>query len=387
MTIGKILKITSIENAFSNQLLVRPSGEANFTTLVQKLDRWCRRQGEDFSGTDHLVFLLIDGLGDRLLSRLGPDSFLKTNQKRTLKAVYPSTTSVALTTLATGLPPAEHGSPGWWAYLPQENLSITPLPFQERFTRTPLELDYRVVWNREPWLAKSQVATLAIQPKDFWNSTFSQYLRGFHPGFPYTAVEDCAAVVREHQSKNEDSFSLIYWPEFDSACHQFGCYAEETKAVMQRLDRAAEALAHSLCPRSTLVITADHGLIDIEPEKRLTLEADSEIARCLVVPPTGEPRNPIFHLKPGRSSEFVERFGERFQEQFNLICPSELPILLGGELSATAQQRFGDFVGVATVPVVLHYLPSGSTMKPGFIGYHGGLTPGEMWIPWIETQS
>jgi hypothetical protein len=366
--------------------LIDPCRGENFTGAVQSLDRWCRGEQRDFPNANHLVFLLIDGLGDRLLPKLGPDSFLKRNQRTTLKAVYPSTTSVALTTLATGLAPAVHGSPGWWAYLPQEKRSITPLPFQDRFTRAPLDLDYRVVWPKEPWMLNSKVDALAIHPEEFWNSTFSQYLRGFHPGAPYREVEECGALVQEHQAKKDQSFTLIYWPEFDAACHQYGCYAQETKAVFERLDQAVEDLVKHVAPGSTLAITADHGLLDIEPENKLILESDSDIARCLVVPPTGEPRNPIFHVLPGRKEEFVKLFGEKYEGLFSLRCQRELVSLLGGELSSTARERFGDFVGVATAPVVLHYRTAGARRKPTFVGYHGGLTPDEMLIPWIEIS-
>jgi Type I phosphodiesterase / nucleotide pyrophosphatase len=367
--------------------LIDPGGGENFTQAVQMLDRWCQADGNGFSGAKHLVFLLIDGLGDHLLSKLGPNSFLKQHQKKTLKAVYPSTTSVALTTLATGLAPAVHGSPGWWAYLPQLDRSITPLPFQDRFSRKTLEFDYKAVWPEEPWLLKSKVNTFAIQPGDFWDSTFSRYLRGFHPAAPYREVEECASLLQEHQAADHTTFTMLYWPEFDAACHEYGCYAEETEAIFHRIDLAVRQLSEKLAPSSTLAITADHGLLDIEPRDRLILEADSELLRCLLAPPTGEPRNPIFHVKPGKLDEFEGLFQERFQDQFSLITQNELPALLGGPLSVTAQQRFGDFVGVATAPVVLHYRAAGSHSKPTFVGYHGGLTAQEMHVPWIEIQT
>ena len=63
----------------------------------------------------HVVFVLCDGMGSAILEKhLPPDSFLRSrNDANRLRAVFPSTTPAALTTLATTQWPGRHGMPGW----------------------------------------------------------------------------------------------------------------------------------------------------------------------------------------------------------------------------------------------------------------------------------
>ena len=73
-----------------------------------------------------------------------------------------------------------------------------------------------------------------------------------------------------------------------------------------------------------------------------------------------------------------------FFESFELIESRKLQALLGGELRPVAKSRFGDFVGAALGPSVIHYRTGQDKKQPAFIGYHGGLTPEEMRIPLIS---
>jgi hypothetical protein len=63
----------------------------------------------------HIILILCDGMGNNILDlHLPPDAFLrKFNQPDKLRAVFPSTTPAALTTLATAQWPGQHGVPGW----------------------------------------------------------------------------------------------------------------------------------------------------------------------------------------------------------------------------------------------------------------------------------
>ena len=54
-------------------------------------------------------------MGVELLQQhLAPERFLRAGERSTqLRAVFPATTPAALTTLATGVFPGQHGLPGW----------------------------------------------------------------------------------------------------------------------------------------------------------------------------------------------------------------------------------------------------------------------------------
>ena len=67
------------------------------------------------SGRKHIVLILCDGMGNSILQNtLDKQSFLnRNNQQQRLRAVFPSTTPAALTSLATASWPGIHGMPGW----------------------------------------------------------------------------------------------------------------------------------------------------------------------------------------------------------------------------------------------------------------------------------
>ncbi len=68
-----------------------------------------------------------------MLNNLLPNSFLNSQVKDVATTVFPSTTSVVLTSLATGKYPTTHSVNGWFSYVAETNESIIPLPFINRF--------------------------------------------------------------------------------------------------------------------------------------------------------------------------------------------------------------------------------------------------------------
>jgi len=100
---------------------------ANFTDLASALATCCgvsvdsstssnnNLEQDIGTNTRHVLVILCDGMGNAILQKhLSEPSFLRRhNQSDRLRAVFPSTTPAALTTLATAQWPGQHGVPGW----------------------------------------------------------------------------------------------------------------------------------------------------------------------------------------------------------------------------------------------------------------------------------
>ncbi len=88
---------------------------------------------DDFSGVEKVVLFVIDGLGyNRLVSHMEKFKicFYDLAERGVLKAFsssFPSTTSTALTSIFTGLPPSVHGVIGFNMYLPDYGLIFNTL--------------------------------------------------------------------------------------------------------------------------------------------------------------------------------------------------------------------------------------------------------------------
>ena len=109
---------------------------AGGVTLTANAESMAAAIGE----SDHYVMVLLDGFGMHLVDRLHADDPLRAALAMELRTVFPSSTAPALTSIATGLWPAEHAVPGWWTHIPDAGLTATILPFAERFglEATPL---------------------------------------------------------------------------------------------------------------------------------------------------------------------------------------------------------------------------------------------------------
>jgi hypothetical protein len=137
---------------FEQGILVRPThDQPNVVHLVRALATLTgvrdvesspptRGIADVVGASEHLIFVLMDGLGVSTLSRLPKESFLTRSYRMTLNATCPSTTACALTSVATADYPNRHGVTGWFTHLPELEITILPLPFIERFKRQPLTI-------------------------------------------------------------------------------------------------------------------------------------------------------------------------------------------------------------------------------------------------------
>ena len=390
----------ALTNAFESGRLIRPdTGTPNFVDLVRVLAKLSGVRGIEESvhvsdmtqrigNAKHLIFVLVDGLGVNLLSKLPAHAFLREHAALEMRSVFPSTTACALTSLATGCWPSVHGVPGWWAYVEENNLSVTTLPFVERMTEAPLSnLPLSSLWPLESLAVRTPREYLAIQPAGIWNSIFSRYLRGRRPAMGYHSIPRAIdQLVRHMGSLDAPSYTYLYLPELDSACHEYGIDSAEVRHVLNLIERELERLASELCQGCCLIISADHGHLNVYPENRLALCSGDPILDLLKAPPAGEPRTPQFHVKDSMGDAFTVMFRERFGHCFALLSQDEasaMELYGPGPMSDHARRRFGDYVAVALDHVTLRYYARECDRESDHLGRHAGLDEAEMRIPLI----
>lgn len=390
-----------LARAFACGKLLPPVDDVpNFVDLTRALaaclgvDRFPRnphrqRVANFIGAADHLVFVLVDGMGVELMERLPSGSFLRSQQSMELRAICPSTTACALTTLATGHWPARHGVPGWWSYLEEKSLSVVTLPFQERHTETPLSalgVEVGEIWPFPSWMKELQRDCLSILPSGLPGSAFSRYSRGYTDGVGYKTIAEATSLIAQRVAQaRRPTYTYLYLPEFDAACHHHGVDSLEATRTLANIEDEIERLAITPRGRARLIVSADHGHIDVIEKDRFKLRDGDPMLALLKAVPSAEPRMPVFHVREGMADDFERMFRERFGEQFALLTAieAEKMRLFGPDpLSSLARRRFGDFIAVALERATLKYEPP-NPKKPDHIGYHAGLTPEEMRIPLI----
>jgi Type I phosphodiesterase / nucleotide pyrophosphatase len=340
----------------------------------------------------HLVFALVDGLGMNALGQLDPSAFLRRHLDRELRAVFPSTTASALTSLATGAWPGQHGIPGWWTHLPEYGLTSTVLPFVERFGGQPLS-ELGVTPERVfelPALASRYARDARVViPQVHVGSVYSDYTRGTVEALGAEHLEHAVDTVLERVRRADGpTYTYLYTPVVDTVSHLAGFSSSRVQETVRAVDAALERLADGAPVR--LVVSADHGHLETPDERKHLLGPDDRLlGGALAIPPAGEARVPMLFPAQRRVDEAAAAFRERFGERFALLSIDEVEDLrlLGPDpLSPTTRRRVGAFLAVSPGPDVIELaLPDGTA--PPIRGYHAGLTPAEMRIPLILAGS
>jgi len=385
---------------FDSGVLVRPSAQmTNFVDLTRALVRLAGATDvptgpgeadlvDKIGPVDHLIFLLIDGLGAELVRMLPEDSFMPQHIAGELQSVFLSTTACALTTLATADWPAVHGVPGWWTYIDNRNISVTTLPFEERTTRQPLSelgvspdelFPVPSVWSQ----MTHEVLTLL--PAHISNSVYSGYTSGGTLRTGYRDFRQALTLVcKRVETARAPTFTYLYLPELDELTHRRGARSPDVGQLLLQIDWQISSFVRVIAGRARIVISSDHGAADVTDERRFILDEDDPLAQHLLCQPTAEASVPVFHVKDGREEAFRAGFTERFGQHCALLTPDEaqaLKLLGPGPLGDVMRSRLGTFIGIAPQPIIFAVQPVSGSAK--HIGVHGGLTPQQMNVPLI----
>lgn len=388
---------TALSSLFSSGTLRRPEGETS-VHLFRALSRLCgntsfpvnkqvTRIKKAIGEYPHYVFVLIDGMGTSLDMYLPANGFFAQAERMEISSVYPSTTAVALTSQATGLWPAEHGVTGWHTYLPERDLTVLPLKASERFSRKTLksfDVPFREVVQPEsviPTYRRSKRVFMkkAIRGGDFAKWSFFGITRTGTNSFGESFDR-----LRDHLTNTQEpAFSHLYIDDLDSSSHRFGSSSQAVQSIISKIDGELLKLRNDAGAHVRFIITADHGHIDVDPERHYLLHQSDPLLSLVKAPQSGESRNPIFHVLPGREKEFKELFMERYGDDFLLAGPSDIEHerLMGPELlSDLTRSRIGTYIGIAKTPAAIEFIPTGGESKR-HIGMHGGLSNQEIEVP------
>ena len=338
-------------------------------------------------GDNHIVLLLIDGLGSALLQN-SRTSVLKSLPQTELSSVFPSTTASAVTTVLTGLSPAQHGNVGWFMYHKPLDRIIAPLPFATRPAYTPLageDVTPESVFGYGSIFDGLDCPGFSISPQAIAFSVYNRYHCGDASIRPYTTLADMfdKAVNMLRRSKSR-TFLYLYYPEVDRLAHEHGPYSRQVEACIEDLDdRLNSFLAKIAGLRATLLITADHGFMECTAERRILLNEHPGITELLTQPLGGEPRVAYCQVRENSHDAFEQRVDEELCNHVTAVKSQEL-LDAGwfgpGPRHHQIKSRIGDYALLPADGYVIHD-SIGTEPVPELRGVHGGLSPAEMKIP------
>lgn len=307
------------------------------------------------------VIALFDGLGDHQLAHPRAAT-LAAGRVGVLDAPFPTTTIVALSTIATGLAPAGHGILSHFLHLEGHGV-VNALKWIRPGGR-PVAVDTASLlpgpnlWER---LRAGGVEAITVQPGNYEQSPTSRLLyRGCRFEGAWSDRELVGITCELAAAPGR--LILTYFPQVDLAGHVAGQDSSLYDDAINLVDSAWSALVHRLPPDAVLIGTADHGHLDYGPEAKHALGRG---VGTLFGDPRGLlGRGPVEELRTwadGLPATVVE-------DPRRLFGPGDHPSL---------EHRLPDVALLADPGVLL--LPK--FMDDRLVGYHGGLDPREMEVP------
>ncbi len=335
----------------------------------------------------HVIVLLIDGLGALQLQDNAAEapSLAGMADLGSLAAPFPATTCVSLASLGTGLPPGMHGIVGTQFRL-EDGSTLAPLSWGAQPNPIATQPEPTVLERA----SASGVLVTSVGPGAYRDSGLT---RAALRGGGYAAAED--RRQRLHRTKEaldraraagRRSLTYVYWPDLDKSGHVHGVRSKAYRAALRDADALVAGLLAATGDDVALVVTADHGLIDVPDEHRFDLEADPALHRG-VAAVLGEPRARHVYAEEGQADTVRRTWAAALMGTAVVRSRDEVAALMG-PVDPWHAERIGDVVAIAMTDWAL-VSDRVDRVVSGLRGQHGAVTQEEVlvplrasWVPW-----
>lgn len=336
---------------------------------------------------DHVCVLLVDGLGATALAE-HPEAapFLSSLPAASMTSGFPSTTATSLTTLGTGLPPGEHGIIGYLTRLPEQERLFNTLRWQlngegpkvDTLTAFPPER----IQPRPTVFERAKAAGItAVQVAPGYQDGSGLTRAGWRGGVfrPTFSVGDLVDGALQALTSAPKTLIYTYHSELDTTGHVRGPASRAWRFELANVDRIAAELATRLPARSALIVTADHGMVELID--RIDFDTHPHLSEG-VITLGGEPRARHVYTVDGATADVADTWRGVLGNDFLVRTRAEAVAAgwFGPHVSDESAYRIGDLVVVAR--------GDGGVVRTGaeplqsmMVGHHGSLTAAELLVP------
>lgn len=334
--------------------------------------------------------VLVDGLGAGLLrKRSGHAPFLRQflDSSRKLGSVFPSTTAAALASLGTGLAPGQHGLVGYDVLDPQQGKVVNMLGGWDAAVQPGR-------WQPHPTVFERVAADVPVTSVGLSRFDGSGLTRAALRGGTYVAGSTPQARIQaacRALSATDEALVYLYFNELDKTGHRSGCASPEWGDRLEDLDRTMRSLTAKLPPNTLLLLTADHGMVDVEPAQQVDFSASPALVDG-VAHTGGEPRMLHLYTEPDLPEAGVERLVRSWREAHGgrawvLTRAEAIKAGLFGPVSPEVELRIGDVLVAAREPVAFYDTRRVPASALEVVGQHGSVTRAEREVPLLTLAT
>ncbi len=346
--------------------------------LIEDPDRVPEWFPDGVVGADQVVLWVLDGLGwDQMQSRLASLRGFPLMNGAAITTIAPTTTATALTSISTGLPPGEHGIIGYRiAVEGDDNLNVlrwTTSKGDARESIPPESVQHDVAFegHRPPVVVRAE----------FRDTGFTRAHLGGCRHVPYRMPSTLVAEIL-HQVHAGEPFVYAYYDGIDKVAHEYGL-GSVYDAELIFVDRMVEYLLAELPPNVALVITSDHGQVDVgdrvfPPHPAVLSQVRHQ---------SGEARFRWLHAHLGAEAALYDAAVEHHSHESWVVTREQVvdDCWFGPKVLPGALARLGDVALVAREPIAFE--DPHDTGPFHLLGRHGSMTSAEVMVPLLVART
>jgi len=329
---------------------------------------------------ERVLVVVVDGLGaEALAARAGHARTMAPllGRRSRIATGCPTTTAAALTTLTTGTDPGQHGVVGYAVLDPGRDEVVNQL---HGFDDGGLPED----WQRSRTIfeeaADRDVRPFAAGPRHYADSGFTAAVLTGAEYLGARTVEQRFDAAFDAFAAGGSAIGYCYIPELDQIAHREGWSSGAWTEELEAVDAAVADAARRLRPGERMVLTADHGMVDVPPEQHVLVD---EVPALLdpVRHVAGEPRLLHLHLEEGGAADAVAaRWRDALGRSADVRSRAEA-IAAGwfGVVDDAVAPRIGDVLVAARGRTA--FIDGRTGAGSGMVGQHGSWTDAERFVP------
>jgi hypothetical protein len=190
-------------------------------------------------------------------------------------------------------------------------------------------------------------------------------------------VDAAVAAVRA----TPRSLVYLYWGEVDKVGHVHGCQSWQWGDEVESVDAALRQLAARVPDDTSIVVTADHGMVDVPFHDRIDLVNEPDLmagVRHL----GGEPRNLQLYAEPGAASDVEAAWTARLGDRARILS-RERAVDEGwfGPVRPAVEGRIGDLLVVMDGSFAVVHSGLMRREVVALLGLHGSTSDAELAVP------
>ena len=333
---------------------------------------------------NNIILLVLDGIGYDYVKKYGKKGIMAKSLKGGITTVFPSTTPCAIASFLNGTPPSEHGILGLFLHIPEIKETIVTIKHGIRGKGSlSKDIKFEELYNLTPFSNKINIETYHIDDEKVIDSIYTTSQSGKSKRIGHQGIKDCFDKLKDViQSNKNKKYIYAHIPNHDLLCHDFGLDSKEALEDYDKTDLELRKFLNEVKDTNTMVIvTADHGMIDIPKENMILIKDYPELKETLTLPMYGQSRYANCIVK--NKEKFKKIISEKFKGKCEIFNKNEAEKLYGLKINEKFKERIGDFLLVMKKDYGIYDLPPEQSYETYDYNTcdHGGLNKNEMQVP------